>query len=1048
MIALLIIFGYLYFGHASPVFVAEMVDHLVDTELGSVHSTAESVVTQDEFGPNLYSRQPYVANGYLGARIPNLGQGFAYDGSNSNDDGTNPGPDSNGWPLFNPRYAGAFIAGFFNLQPDTPGNNFPELTANGWESVIAAIPQWTEFPVHVDLDGTEYILDSAGAGPGSAHHGSISHYNQQLSFENGTVTTRFLWLTRFFVTYTVFAHRERVQLGVVAVEVEDVSESTATPARVWVEDRLNFTTSQRCELISVVAERDGIGITFRPQNVDSPGAIFSVVETGTSVEDSVEDSGETFTDSAGIRRIFPLNLAPGRTARATKYVGISSNDLDPHHDPLDVARDVALTALHHDTTAPGSVIDSHHREWFRVLGHASVEFPGAPDLDLAARASLFHLAANTRPGATGVTAAVGVGGLSSDSYGGMVFWDTDLWMLRGMVPFLPRHAASLVEYRAATHRQAVLNALGDGTETTSPGAVYPWTSGRYGNCTATGPCFDYEYHINVAVALAAWTVYLAHGDDHYLRTVVDPLVTDAAVFFASYVDSLDRGLDLGPFYTHNLTDPDEFANHIDNGAYTNAAIAVLMDVAVAVARHMHRPIDPRFTAMAGKMYLPTAAAEGRPSPNSRDIVLEYSEFAASTEVKQADVILLTPLNSSLISVDQSRANLAFYARKQVSTGPAMTFPMFSAVAAAVATSGCASQSYLFKSAAPYLRSFGQILEQNNDNYHENGGTHPAFPFLTAHGGFLQAALNLLGVTYGYQVEGDDENGTISRYLQVDPVATPLLPGGVVVRGFQYLNNSVDMVIEGDEFVIYHRGGVDGRDEYKEMGYKTDEVYKKDQVYKDNEVYKKDEVHKPNEIHKTDQVYKPNEIHKFIPNPIPINVPMRNPNGGNYTLYPYQSLRLPVYKPTTTKFNCGNTKITALSPGIDGDVAALINDGDTSTRWQAKDSTLTATLDLDLGRKTILQGATLNWGDRPPRWVSLAALDLESPKTPDDFFTILHENITISHPFDWDQFTAIKVPDSNTTDLHFTTNCRHLHLQFGSVYDHTTGGAKVYEITLK
>ena len=76
----------------------------------------DNVVGTTEFPVfNQYQRQPYVANGYIGSRIPNLGQGFTYDqltnSLTANDDDL-----LNGWPLFNKRYSGAFVAGFYDLQ--------------------------------------------------------------------------------------------------------------------------------------------------------------------------------------------------------------------------------------------------------------------------------------------------------------------------------------------------------------------------------------------------------------------------------------------------------------------------------------------------------------------------------------------------------------------------------------------------------------------------------------------------------------------------------------------------------------------------------------------------------------------------------------------------------------------------------------------------------------------------------------------------------------------------------------------------------------------
>lgn len=74
----------------------------------------------------------------------------------------------------------------------------------------------------------------------------------------------------------------------------------------------------------------------------------------------------------------------------------------------------------------------------------------------------------------------------------------------------------------------------------------------------------------------------------------------------------------------------------------------------------------------------------------------------------------------------------------------MTYAIFSIVANEVSPSGCSAYTYAQYSYDPYLRGpFHQLSEQLLDDYTANGGTHPAFPFLTGHGGANQVVL------YGY-----------------------------------------------------------------------------------------------------------------------------------------------------------------------------------------------------------------------------------------------------------------------------------------------------------
>ena len=131
------------------------------------------------FGENTYSRQPYVANGYIGSRIPNMGFGYALDTLNLYADA--PGALNNGWPLRNRRFAGSFVSDFYSLQAKLNSTNFPELDEKGYTTVISSIPEWTDLQFTVDLNGTNWF------NPQSVLIDDVINYNQNLSMKDGIV---------------------------------------------------------------------------------------------------------------------------------------------------------------------------------------------------------------------------------------------------------------------------------------------------------------------------------------------------------------------------------------------------------------------------------------------------------------------------------------------------------------------------------------------------------------------------------------------------------------------------------------------------------------------------------------------------------------------------------------------------------------------------------------------------------------------------------------------------------------------------------------------
>lgn len=95
---------------------------------------------------------------------------------------------------------------------------------------------------------------------------------------------------------------------------------------------------------------------------------------------------------------------------------------------------------------------------------------------------------------------------------------------------------------------------------------------------------------------------------------------------------------------------------------------------------------------------------------------------------------------------------------------------------------------------PYARSpFYQFSEQTNDVYNDNGGTNPAFTFLTGHGGFLQS------FTHGF-------TGFRPRLhaFYLDPALPPQLPE-ICVKGMHWKDSQfeVKMTLSGTTVTRTH-----------------------------------------------------------------------------------------------------------------------------------------------------------------------------------------------------------------------------------------------------
>lgn len=301
-------------------------------------------------------------------------------------------------------------------------------------------------------------------------------------------------------------------------------------------------------------------------------------------------------------------------------------------------------------------------------------------------------------------------------------------MAPGLVVAYPEAAQGIPNYRVAKYAEAKKNIetayqSSKNDTTFSPNsAVFPWVSGRFGNCTAAGPCFDYEYHINGDIGLEIYNYYVVTGDVDYFESDLFPIYDSVAQLFADIVEynSTSKKYDL-----YNATDPDEYANFQDDVGFTMALMHTHLDTA--------NDLREQFGLGANSTWADISSNINIPVDEDANIILEYATMNGSVEVKQADVVLVDDFLD--YPNPYSFSDLLFYAGRQSLFGPGMTFGVFSVVANAHAPSGCGSYTYELYGSQPYTRApWFQYSEQLLDNYEANGGTHPAYPFLTGMGG--------------------------------------------------------------------------------------------------------------------------------------------------------------------------------------------------------------------------------------------------------------------------------------------------------------------------
>lgn len=688
-----------------------------------------------------YQSRMSLSNGYIGINVAALGPFFDVDLPVDND-------VLSGWPLFDRRQSFATVAGFWDSQPDTNGTNFPWLLQYGGESVISGLPHWAGISLSLDADTALHATTPAS---------QIRQFTSSLDMKRALLSWSYVWSppshSTFNVSYDMFLHKVYINQAFVRMTVTPTRDTSASIVNILDGDCATRTTFAEKGL-----DGDFLFSSVRPQGIDH---VLGYVYTNMTISgpsapvDATWNASYIGKNQSSIAGASHVALKAGQTIVVTKYVGIASSDA--FANPRDVARSAAQTAMRSGFDAS---FESHAAEWSQVFPTTSVDdFTYAengtlPDDEYIIEAAImavanpFYLLQNTISESANSTAgsapinshSVPVGGLGSDAYAGQIFWDAEVWMQPGLAVTFPFAAKGIANYRVERFAQAQKNiqtayqSSKNKTVFSKDGAIFPWTSARRGNCTATGPCFDYEYHINGDIALSLLHYYLASGDTKYFEDRILPIMNSVSTMFS---DLLERN---GSFYSlTNMTDPDEFANNVDNGGFTMPLITdVLFDTNVFRER-LNQPVVDRWNDQAQNVLVSTN--------QNVNIILEYTGMNNSICVKQADVVLVSyPLSyqgtpKSPFTAQTALASLDYYANKQSPDGPGMTYSIFSIVASDVSPSGCSAYTYQAYSTQPYARApWFQLSEQLLDNYEENGGFHPAFPFLTGHGGANQVVL--------------------------------------------------------------------------------------------------------------------------------------------------------------------------------------------------------------------------------------------------------------------------------------------------------------------
>jgi trehalose/maltose hydrolase-like predicted phosphorylase len=248
--------------------------------------------------------------------------------------------------------------------------------------------------------------------------------------------------------------------------------------------------------------------------------------------------------------------------------------------------------------------------------------------------------------------------------------------------------------------------------------MYPWESDDTGEeATPTWALTGiFEQHITADIAIAFWNYYALTQDKSWLRSEYKVLKEIADFWVSRVVKNQD-----GTYSILNVVGADEYAQHVDDNAFTNASAIEALKNTIKAATILGEPIDPKWTEVSEKIVI----------HKENGITQNYKGYKGQI-IKQADVNLLAyPLHIITDKV-QIEKDLEYYSEKiDKKDGPAMASGILSVLYSRLGDKEKA-YSYFVKSYLPNSRPpFGVFSESANSN-------NPYFA--TGAGAMLQAVI--------------------------------------------------------------------------------------------------------------------------------------------------------------------------------------------------------------------------------------------------------------------------------------------------------------------
>jgi len=216
-------------------------------------------------------------------------------------------------------------------------------------------------------------------------------------------------------------------------------------------------------------------------------------------------------------------------------------------DSSDPLMDASIDFIRGLSMDPKLLLSNHTMEWAK-LWQSGYELGGNLDLAIKMNTTLYYMLSSTRKD---YVWGISPGGIATNSYNGLMFWDQECFVLPSLVYMYPELAHGLIEYRFQRLKEALNHAIKYGYK----GAMYPFQSGYSGRTVDLIALFnELEQHITGDIAFALQLYWQLTKDVDWLSSRGYPMAREIATFWESRVTKEQNGM----FSIKRVVGPDEF----------------------------------------------------------------------------------------------------------------------------------------------------------------------------------------------------------------------------------------------------------------------------------------------------------------------------------------------------------------------------------------------------------------------------------------------------------------------------------------------------------